>query len=183
MAGTAARTGSLRASHALDHVGLAVPDLDQAVNFFTANFGALCLFSLGRPDRGEGVPGEAGRGAERLGAAPGAEFALAMLQVGRARLELLQWWTGRPAGRPPEADEPGGAHVAIEVADVQAELDRLRQAPGVEVLGEPVTFAAGGTPGVTNAFLRAPWGLLVELVHWAGNQDKHTKLTPTGGAG
>jgi catechol 2,3-dioxygenase-like lactoylglutathione lyase family enzyme len=144
----------------LDHVGLSVPDLDEAVDFFVRRFGASVLFRLDPV-----VPGRPS-GTERLGVSPDARFTLAMLQLGRGRLELLQWWSERSPGALPEADEPGGTHVAIEVADVARCLDALCLAEEVEVVGEPVTFGGGLTPGLTNAFVRAPWGALIELVNW-----------------
>ena len=49
-----------------------------------------------------------------------------------------------------------------------ATVERLRVAPDVELLGQPVTFDAGPTPGLTNAFLRTGWGVLLELVDWGG---------------
>jgi hypothetical protein len=36
------------------------------------------------------------------------------------------------------------------------------------VMGEPVHFPQGQSPGLVNAFVKAPWGLLIELVHWVG---------------
>jgi catechol 2,3-dioxygenase-like lactoylglutathione lyase family enzyme len=170
MGATAATAGG----PALDHVGFFVPDLGQAVGFFVDNFGARQLFRLERP-RGAGggaAAADLSTGSERLAAEAGAEFALAMLEVGNGRLELLQWWTGRAPGQVPEADQAGGAHIAVEVGDVRAELDRLRQVDGVSVVGEPVDFSAGPTPGLTNAFLRAPWGLLIELVRWTDSPPK-----------
>ena len=143
-----------------DHVGLTVPDLDVAVDFFVCCFAARVLFNMDRPE----VP--CAMGAERLGVAPEAEFALAMLELGSARIELLQWWPLRGDISPPDNDQPGGSHVAIEVDDVAAALQALRVVEGVQVLGEPATFAPGATPGLTNAFVRTPWGALIELVTW-----------------
>ena len=144
----------------LDHVGLSVRDLDEAVDFFVRHFNARVAFRMEPPP-----PGRAS-GADRLGVVADASFSLAMLELGGGRLELLQWWSGRSSGAPPEADEPGGSHVAVEVEDVASSLDALRQTEGIEVVGEPFTFAGGPTPGLTNAFVRAPWGTLVELVNW-----------------
>lgn len=144
----------------LDHVGLSVPDLDSAVDFFVGCFGARVLFRLPRPSM------RGGTSAERLGVVTGAEFALAMLELGGGRVELLQWWSPRSGGPPPDADLPGGSHIAVDVGDVAGALARLRRVEGVEVVGEPVTFVAGPTPGLTNAFVRTPWGALVELVSW-----------------
>lgn len=144
----------------LDHVGLVVPSLDEAINFFQECFGAVLEF---RMDPFEDPTGEA---PGRLGASHGRAFALAMLRIGGGRLELLQWW--------PESDHPtspadgiGGVHVAIEVPDVPASVERLRVVPGVRVLGEPLTFTGGQTPDLANAFVATPWGALIELLRWS----------------
>jgi catechol 2,3-dioxygenase-like lactoylglutathione lyase family enzyme len=152
--------GSAVAARSFDHVGLSVPDLDSAVDFFATCFGARVLFAMARPaDRGTMV-------AERLGVDADAEFALVMLELGGKRIELLQWWPARSEGPAPKADQPGGSHVAIEVADVASAVERLRRISGVEVVGEPMTFGAGATPALTNCFVRTPWGALIELVCW-----------------
>jgi catechol 2,3-dioxygenase-like lactoylglutathione lyase family enzyme len=145
----------------LDHVGLSVPDLEEAVRFFVGHIGAEELFRLGRP-------ASPSRGAERLGAPVEAQFALAMLQVGRGRLELVQWWPPGDDGTWPSPSQAGAPHVALEVRDVAVALESLRHVEGVAVMGEPVHFPQGQSPGLVNAFVKAPWGLLIELVHWVG---------------
>jgi catechol 2,3-dioxygenase-like lactoylglutathione lyase family enzyme len=143
----------------LDHVGIVVPDLDEAIGFFASCFGAEVEF---RMDPFEDPTGLA---PARLGATHGRAFALAMLRLGTARLELVQWWPGRfqPVSPP---DGVGGVHVAIEVPDVADALLALRRVPGVRVLGESVSFTGGQTPDLTNAFICTPWGALVELLSW-----------------
>lgn len=147
----------------VDHTGVTVTDLDAAVDFFVTWFGAEVVFRLERVDD------PTGRAPARLGAPRDASFALAMLALGPARLELLQWWTPRDPVRPAGPHAPGAAHVAIRVSDVAEALRRLAGAPGVEVVGGPVTFDSGPTPGLTNAFVRTSFGLLLELVDWGGS--------------
>lgn len=148
----------------LDHVGIVVRSLDEAIEFFTRHLAASVVF---RMDPFEDPTGAA---PVRLGAARGRTFALAMLSIGSGRLELLQWW---PEGdsTPSPADGAGGVHVAIEVDDVHAALDSLRTVPGVSVLGEPATFTGGQTPDLTNAFVTTPWGALIELLSWIGDEE------------
>lgn len=145
----------------LDHVGLNVPDLEQAVRFFTDAFGATTVFRIGRVSDPEGVS------MERIGAPRDASFELAMLQLGAGRLELLSWWTAEDqAGEGPRPSDVGASHVAVNVSDVNVAVEHLHTMQGVQVLGEPVTFDSGATPGLTNVFLRTPWGALIELVNW-----------------
>ena len=152
--------GAVPGVRGLDHVGLSVPDLDAAVAFFVQSFGAQVVFRMDRPPTG------AAMGAERLGADPQAQFALAMLSLGGGRIELLQWWSARAGGPLPAVESHGGSHVALEVDDVAGALERLARIDGVRILSEAVTFAEGPTPGLTNAFARAPWGAVIELVSW-----------------
>lgn len=148
----------------LDHVGIVVTNLDAAVQFFVTWFGARVVFRMERFDDPTGIA------PTRLGAPRGANFALAMLEIGGGRFELVQWWPSaterQGSAVSPVPGAVGAAHVALAVGEVSTELDRLREAPGAEVLGEPLTFYSGPTPGLTNAFLRMPWGVLIELVSW-----------------
>ena len=144
----------------LDHVGINVPDLEKAVAFFVEAFGATVVFRL---DRIRDPEGESMR---RIGAHQKAEFEAVMLDLSGGRLELLQWWSDRAQPRQPAAVDAGASHVAIQTSSIHATLETLRQMHGVEVIGEPVTFSEGATPGLSNAFVRAPWGTVIELVDW-----------------
>lgn len=160
----------------LDHTGVVVTDLNAAVDFFVRWLGAREVFRLDRTDD------PTGQSSARLGAPPAASFALAMLEVGGGRLELLQWWTTGGASSesdgssaPPPVHAPAAAHVAMRVEGVDDALSRLRHVPDVEVLGEPLTFTSGPTPGLRNAFVRTSWGALIELVSWGSHpSDKVT---------
>lgn len=147
-------------SAGFDHVGLNVPDLDQAIAFFVDAFGATEVFRIAP------FSDEEGGSMERLGAAREAAFELVMLQLGSGRLELLRWWSPDPADRLLRSSDVGASHIAMQVANVALAVEKLRTREGVRVLGEPVTFETGATPGLTNAFVTTPWGALIELVNW-----------------
>lgn len=142
----------------IDHIGLVVPNLGEAVSFFTDHLGAKVEFSMDR------FIDESGASARRLGAPPAASFALSMLSVGEARIELLQWWPSEPPRSAPNT--VGAAHLALSVDDIQATYAKLATVPGVRALGSPVTFGEGPTPGLSNAFVSTEWGLLIELMSW-----------------
>lgn len=145
---------------ALDHVGISVPDLDVAVDFLAEAFGASVLF------RFDDIVDATGAVPRRLGAHPDASFSLVMLEIGSARVELLSWTSPRTDGSIPVVDAPGGVHLGISVPDIQQSLERLRDRPDTDVIGEPVTFDSGSTAGLTNAFALTSWGLLIELLQW-----------------
>lgn len=70
-----------RSAHGrVDHVGFAVPDLEEATRFLTEHLGATLEFSLDR------FVDESGDAPARLGAPRGASFALAMLRIGEAQI-------------------------------------------------------------------------------------------------
>lgn len=125
----------------LDHVAIAVRDLDAAIPMYTA--------LLSRPPSGrERVAGE------------GVE--VAFFDVGHARIELLEP-TGAetPVGRFLERRGPGLHHITLAVPDLAAALQRCR-AQGLEPVGPAPRPGAGGQPV---AFLdpRTTGGLLIEL--------------------
>lgn len=150
---------SASARHGIDHVGIVVPDLEVAVPFFTEQLGAEIVFALPR------FQDPTGAAARRLGAEPTASFAVTMLRVGGAAIELVQWWPA-PSVIDVSPVRNASAHLALSVADVATEWQRLGALPEVQQLGAPVTFDAGPTPGLTNAFVRTSWGLLIELMSW-----------------
>ena len=124
------------------HVGIAVDDLDAAIATYTALFGA----TLEHRERVEDQGVEA-----------------ASLHVGEARIELLApLGPDTPVGRFLAKRGPGMHHVAFEVSDVAAELDRLR-ADGVQLIDET---PRRGMFGLQVAFVHpeATGGVLAEFV-------------------
>ena len=118
------------AALAVHHLGIAVDDLDGAIAAYAALFGA----ELEHRDTVEDQGVEA-----------------ASLRVGESRLELLRpLGADTPVGRFVAKRGPGMHHVAFEVSDVAAELDRLR---------------AGGAQLIDDAPRRGLFGLQVAFVH------------------
>lgn len=144
----------------LDHVGVNVPELEPAVAFFKDVFDATVMFRLGKTSDPNG------KLMERTGADRGAEFEAVMLRIGDGNLELLQWSSNESLSSLPAAVDVGASHIGIEVPDLAVVLERAREVEGVQVIGDPVTFSEGPTPGLSNAFFRTPWGAIVELLHW-----------------
>jgi len=127
------------------HLGIAVDDLDGAVETYERLF-------AGRVEHRETV---ADQGVEA-----------ASMLIGGSRLELLRaLGEETPVGRFLASRGPGMHHVAFEVDDVQAELDRLAAAGAELVDHEP----RPGLFGLQVAFLHpdAAGGVLCELVSHA----------------
>jgi methylmalonyl-CoA/ethylmalonyl-CoA epimerase len=126
----------------LHHVGIAVEDLDAAVATYISLFGATTEHREIVPEQG---------------------VEAASLRVGDGRVELLRpLEPDTPVGRFLAKRGPGLHHVAFEVADVAAELARLR-ADGVQLIDEE---PRPGLFGLQVAFVHpeATGGVLAEFV-------------------
>jgi methylmalonyl-CoA/ethylmalonyl-CoA epimerase len=135
----------------VDHVGIAVRDLDQAIEFYTKTFGVR----LGHRERVEE------QGVEE-----------AMFRVGQSWIQLLQpLGDDTPVGKFIAKRGEGVHHVGYAVADVAQALDHLR-GQGVPLIDET---PRRGSRGATIAFVhpKGMGGVLVELV-----QEPGAKLTP-----
>jgi methylmalonyl-CoA epimerase len=126
----------------IHHVGVAVADLDEAVATWGRLFGAEVEVRETVADQG---------------------VETALLRIGDGRVELLASLADdTPVGKFLERRGPGMHHLAFEVDDVAAELDRLA-AGGAELIDEhPRT----GLEGRDVAFVHphATGGVLAELV-------------------
>lgn len=146
--------------YGMEHIGLTVPDLDQAVGFFSTMFGAVECLSTGLVD----VDDEFMR--RRLGSPANSRIEdIRVLRIGDGtNLELFHY-SGDPEPDAPlkRNSQNGGFHLAFQVDDCIAAADRLR-AKGVEVLDGPTYIDGGAMEGLTWCYLRAPWGLLLEIV-------------------
>ena len=130
------------APRTIHHLGVVVEDLDEALDTYGRLFGA-------RLERRESVPDQ------------GVEAAA--VRVGESRVELLaSLGEDTPVGKFLSSRGPGMHHVAYEVANLSAELARLRSA-GAELIDEE---PRQGLYGLEVAFVHpdAVHGVLSELV-------------------
>jgi methylmalonyl-CoA epimerase len=130
------------APQAIHHLGVAVADLEEALQTYRRLFDAEV---------------------EHRATVPGQGVEAASLLLGTGRIELLQpLGVDTPVGRFLAKRGPGMHHVAYEVADLPAELDRLARAGAELIDTEPQT----GLFGLQVAFVHpdAVHGVLVELV-------------------
>ena len=134
------------AARSIHHLGIAVTELDQAIATYERLFGARLEHRERLDDQG---------------------VEAALLFVGESRIELLAaLGDDTPVGRFLAGRGPGMHHVAYEVADVRAELDRLR-AEGAELVDEA---PRRGLFGLEVAFVHpdSVHGVLSELVSHGG---------------
>jgi methylmalonyl-CoA epimerase len=127
---------------AIHHLGVAVADLEEAIDTYRRLFGAELELRETLEDQGVDT---------------------ALLRVGQDRIELLaSRGPDSPVGRFLDRRGPGMHHVAFEVADVAGELERLA-AGGAELIDER---PRPGLMGRDIAFIHphAAGGVLAELV-------------------
>ncbi|MET0318230.1 MAG: VOC family protein [Rhodococcus fascians] len=144
----------------MDHIGLTVPDLDEAVGFFVDAFGAEELYRSTRGPDAAAMP-------LTFGVPPDAHLVLAMLRMPpNLNLELFEWSTDDRRCEHPRPSDAGGHHLCFSVADTDAAVDALRRIPGVEILGDVKQVGADSPTVAGNrwTYVRTPWGLHLELV-------------------
>ncbi|MDP9696215.1 UNVERIFIED_ORG: catechol 2,3-dioxygenase-like lactoylglutathione lyase family enzyme [Arthrobacter globiformis] len=152
----------IQTKRAFDHVGMAVPDLDEAVNFFVDVFGFDVVITAGPyDDFGYVWPGEASpeKGTLRQ----------ANLILGDSfNLELLEY-TNRSVegeGPAPRPADPGGMHLAFHVDDIRAATEELKQRSDVQALSDINREDGPPLNGLLWAYFRTNFGLVFELIQW-----------------
>ncbi|MCW2763089.1 MAG: glyoxalase [Marmoricola sp.] len=144
----------------LDHVGLTVPDIEDATRFLVDVLGCEYLYSLAPiVDRGDWMR-------EHLNVDPSAGIThLRFFRCGSSPVfEVFEYVAPDQSGLAPRNSDIGGHHFALYVTDIQAAVDYLRAA-GVKVLGEP-TASSGPHLGQEWVYFIAPWGAQFELVSY-----------------
>ena len=132
----------------IDHVGVAVPDLDAAIAFYTQTFGLRCVHTEVNEDQG-------------------VREAMLAAGDGSTRLQLLAPLTpDSTIAKFLDRNGPGLQQLAYTVADVDAAAAAIR-ARGLRVLYDE---ARRGTAGSRVNFVHPKdcGGVLVELVEPAG---------------
>ncbi len=127
---------------AIDHIGIAVNDIDEAVAFYAATFGVDHWERIELPDRAMRV---------------------AIAQYGESAVELIAPTSPEAAFAKYLADKgPGMHHIAYRVADIVATLADLKT-QGLRLIDE---VPRPGLHGTLVAFVhpKATLGTLIELV-------------------
>lgn len=148
----------------IDHVSWTVEELEPVVTFYERVFGARVLYRLG-PVHATQLPGASdGRDwTEAHLGVKGAGLELAMLALpGGARIEIFEYQkTPGQTGSPATCDRVGSYHLSIEVQDLDAAAQILRD-NGCTVF-ERIAFADGPTSGSQYQRFLDPWKNIFEL--------------------
>ncbi len=153
----------------LDHVGITVPDLEEATRFFIDVLGCEYMYTLGP------FQSEENWMKEHLNVDPRAimkELHFFRLN-GVATFEVFEYSAPVQNPKAPKNSDVGGHHVALYVDDMNAALAHLK-AHNVEIQGEPTT-SKGPSEGQHWVYFLSPWGMQFELVSYPNGKafDHH----------
>lgn len=161
--------------HGIDHVGITVPDIDKATEFFVKALDAIVLYDTFTKDQ---PPRDSEFTRKRLGIESGtAEVAIRMLALPNGPgLELFEFYDPHQKGPVSPADL-GWQHVAFYVEDMQKALVQV-EAAGGKRNADPVALS-GLEAGEGNYFCycKTPWGSSIELISYPTPQP-YIKVAP-----
>lgn len=144
--------------HRMDHVGIVVDDLADAIAFFR---------ELGLAPAGEGKV--KGSWVDRIIGLEGSVANIAMMQTpdGKSKLELVQFQSPPIEGsrQPEPANARGIRHLCFAVDDVDDVVGRL-QARGARLVGEVVDYE----DVYRLCYLRGPSGIIIEIAEPLGQR-------------
>ena len=149
----------------VDHIGLTVPDLDQAHDFLVNVLGCEYLYSLGPFEHPDDDWMRT-----HLNVHPRAVMVEnRWFRCGdQAIFEIFHYESPDQAVVVPANSDIGGHHVAFYVDDLDQAIDYLR-GQGVTVLQGP-TRSRGPAEGNRWIYFLSPWGLQFELVSYPGGK-------------
>ena len=143
----------------IDHVGITVPDLNQAVEWFEDILGAVAPLTFG-PFTGNFLEGA-------LGVVPDTRIdRITVLRVGHsANLELFEYVAPGQRQDMPLNSDWTGHHVAFYVTDIQEAIEYM-DSRGVQRLYGPFTLTAGPAAGQSINYFKTPWGGYIEFISY-----------------
>lgn len=153
--------GGIPTARYIDHAGYTVPNLEQAIAFFTQVLGCELLYQAGPYKEPEPNWMET-----HLGASPNGEVKLAVLRCGPVNnLELVEFKAPNQSTTQPKVSDAGGRHLAFYVEDMDAAIAYLKAQSNVKVLQSIVhTSDEGEEAGIISTYFVTPWGMHMELI-------------------
>jgi catechol 2,3-dioxygenase-like lactoylglutathione lyase family enzyme len=141
----------------MDHVGITVPDIDQAIAWFHDVMGCETPLTFGPFSGVDAI----------LDVDPAAVVEqITHVRCGQsASIELFQYDAPDQRTTPPLNSDYAGYHIAFYVTDLVAAADYL-EGKGVRRLAGPLPVTAGPAAGQTINYFQAPWGTYIELISY-----------------
>lgn len=163
-AGAVASAGPIPGIAGVNHIGLTVPDIDEAEAFFRDVLGCQTATSFGpfRDDEGTFMQ-------DLLDVDPRAVInRITLMRCGfGSNIELFDYDAPGQATVRPRNSDIGGHHIAFYVEDIAAVADDLK-ARGIRTLLGPLPVDQGPAAGQTILYFYAPWGLQLEAISYPG---------------
>lgn len=157
-----------------EHIGINVPDLEEATRFFVDVLGAEIYYSLGP------FKDEDSWMADNLDVHPRAEIPeIRTLRLkNSAHIELLSFIAPDQNKTMPKLSDYDGHHIAFYVDDMDAAVAYLKS-KGIRVLG-PVKDGIGPESGEGSTFVlfKSPWGATFELVSFPNGRAYEKDYEP-----
>ena len=146
----------------MDHVGLTVPDIDEATAWFERVLGCAAPLTFGPFGDPTGTFMQ-----DLLGVHPRAVIEqITMIRCGRsANIELFEYTAPDRRTTFPKNSDWAGHHIAFSVNDIDAAVAHM-QAQGVQKLLGPLPVTDGPAAGQTINYFRAPFGTYIELISY-----------------
>jgi catechol 2,3-dioxygenase-like lactoylglutathione lyase family enzyme len=146
----------------MDHVGITVPNIDQAVEWFEDVLGAVAPLTFGPFPAGPFV-------ASVVDVAQTASIdQITMLRIGHsANIELFQYTA--PDGQrhdTPKNSDWSGHHVAFYVTDINAAVEYMVGKGVRRMPAGPFTLTQGPAAGQTIQYFQTPWGSYIEFISY-----------------
>ncbi|MFC3158551.1 SnoaL-like domain-containing protein [Chryseobacterium arachidis] len=144
----------------IDHVGINVPNMNQALGFFKEVLGFSPVTTLG-PIPLDGT----WKKTNNMNPATG-PVTIKMIKAGTgASIELFEYKDSKGSTQHPGGDDIGASHIAFYTNDIKKSVEYLKS-KGVQFLGEPFLMPSGDTEGETWVYFVTPWGSKMELVSY-----------------
>jgi catechol 2,3-dioxygenase-like lactoylglutathione lyase family enzyme len=159
---TPAAAGSLPGLRGHDHTGITVPDIKQALDFFTNVLGCQHAMTFGpfSDDKGTFMQ-------DLLNVHPRAKIEqISLVRCGYgSNIELFQYSSPDQKDATPKNSDIGGYHIAFYVDDIKAAADYLK-ANNVKTMMGPLPVDQGPAAGQSILYFMAPWGLQFEAISY-----------------
>lgn len=145
----------------IEHFGLTVPSIDEALAFFVDLLGCEPFYEAGPASSKDNWM------QDQLNVAPDTILRkLKFIRCGNgSNIELFEYEANGQSTTPPLNSDVGGHHLAFYVDDFDAAVNFLKDA-GIRICGKPILRTSGPSAGQTWVYFLSPWGLQCELVHY-----------------
>ena len=146
----------------IDHIGVTVPDVDQAVTFFHDVIGCSEAFRFGpfMDDKGTFMQ-------DLVNVNPRAVIKqIVMMRCGQgSNIELFQYSAPEQRTEEPKNSDYGGHHIAFYVKDIKTAVDKAKAA-GLKTFLGPFPIKEGPAAGQSITYVLTPWGMQLELISY-----------------